>query len=46
MIKMWPTFVKDEDGKIWLFDVRHLVVKKHPPSTLEKRVAVADMVDR
>jgi hypothetical protein len=42
---MWLTFVKDDDGKIWLFDVRHLVVKKHPTTDTEKKIKIADQVD-
>lgn len=43
---MWPTFVVDDDGKIWLFEIRHLVVKKHPPNDKEKKRQIANFIDR
>lgn len=46
IVKMWPTFVQDDDGKIWLFEVKNLVVKKHPPSDEEKRRQVAQTMDK
>jgi len=27
---MWATFVVDDDGKIWLFEVKNLVIKELP----------------
>ncbi len=30
ILKMMASFVKDDDGKLWLFQVRDLVVKAHP----------------
>jgi len=35
IVKMWATFVVDDDGKAWLFEVKNLVVKELP--MLEER---------
>lgn len=30
IIKMKPTFIKDDDGKIWIFEIKDIVVRAQP----------------
>ena len=49
VVRMYVTFVVDDDNKVWLFEVRDLVVRKqlaYRPEPIDEQVRDVDKLHR